>query len=81
MQKKYKIYEKVATSLESRTVGLQYGDSYLAQSFLFRSLSSENWERAEALDNGFWNIEDAERFIEDNIPDWQTWIILTEYSK
>lgn len=80
MRKKYKIYERVETSLETKTTSIGYY-SYQAQSILFRTFEVSDWKNQGELSAGFDTLEEAEKFIEDNIEDYDNWIILTEYGK
>ena len=80
MQKKYKIYERVETSLETKIAGRDW-TTYTQQSIIFRTFEIGNWEESDNLFDGFKTIKEAEKFIVDNIEEYDKWVIITEYAK
>lgn len=80
MIKKYKIYELVKTSLESKREGIDWSTVDL-QSYLLRSIDYEDWTKSRQITEGFNTLEEAEGFIEENIEDYDNWTIITEYAK
>lgn len=84
MKKVYNIYELVSTSLESITVSEEYGYGKEAlHSFLYRKVdgTSLHYEVRAHLDNGFEDLESAEKFIEKNIKSYECLTVVCEYSK
>jgi len=79
MIKKYRIYERVETSLETETVYSGYS-SYKAQSILFRTFDYEDWDRSRQMSDGFDSLEDAEKFLEENIEKYGFYTIIAEYT-
>jgi len=80
MEKIYKIYELIETSLESKTELLAYDRLYY-RSYLLRTTDHSDWDKSDKLQNGFESLEEAEEFIKENIEDYDKWVILTEYTK
>lgn len=78
MKKVYKIFKLMDTSLESETLTLNYNRLYF-QSYLLRSLDSDNWQKSPSFRYGFETLEEAEKFIEENIEDYDNWTIIAEY--
>lgn len=81
MRKIYKIYEQAWTTLENNVVSHDYGDKTTYMSFLLRGIFADGYDKRDDLINGFNTLEEAEKFIEDNIGGYDNWIILTKYKK
>lgn len=84
MKKIYKIYESVESNLECDYVHGDYGyGAKTLKTRIFREINDTklDWRISSGLDEGFENIESAEKFIEENISNYETWIIVTEYRK
>lgn len=80
MVKKYKIYERVETSLETQVAGRDW-TTYTQQSIIMRTFEVGSWEGDNRLHGGFDTLKEAEKFIEEYIEDYDKWIIITEYAK
>lgn len=80
MKKVYKIYELIDTSLESKTETLNYDRVYF-QSYLLRSLDSDDWQKSTSFREGFDSLEEAEKFIEENIENYDNWTVITQYTR
>jgi len=80
MQKKYKIYQLIETSLESKTETRNY-ETLIFTSYLLRTLDYEDWGKSEDVREGFDSLKEAEQFIETNIEKYNKWTIITEYAK
>lgn len=80
MKKVYRIYELIHTSLESRTSKVGYSTIEL-QSHLLRSFDYDDWTKSSQIKEGFNSLEEAEKFIGENIEDYDRWTIIAEYEK
>lgn len=84
MKKIYKIYESVESNLECGYVHGDYGyGAKTLKTHIFRDIDDTNlkWEISSQLHKGFETLEVAEKFIDENIPNYETWTIVTEYRK
>jgi len=81
MRKIYKIYEQAWTTLETNIVSHDYGDQTRCMTFLLRTIFVEGYDKRKTLADGFNTLKEAEKFIEDNIQDYDKWVILAEYTK
>lgn len=82
MKKKYRIYEMGTIPAYSNTYFDEFGSGTksVCPTVLRKPYSDDN-TKSNIMDRGFDSLEEAEKFVEDNLPEYYTWTIILEYEK